>query len=79
MTQKVGSDNSDDFDEEEIKDNVFRKTNFSKCIFLGRMFETVFWMLEQPVNNKGCSSIQFLLGEFYQGWVLESFIKFLSD
>ena len=42
MTQKVGSDNSDDFDEEEIKDNVFRKTNFSKCIFLGRMFETVF-------------------------------------
>ena len=35
-------DNSDDFDEEEIKDNVFRKTNFSKCIFLGRMFETVF-------------------------------------
>ena len=35
MTQKVGSDNSDDSDEEEIKDNVFRKTNFSKCIFQG--------------------------------------------
>ena len=41
-------------------------------------------MLEQPVNNKGCSSIQFLLKEFYQEykkvlifflWVEESSIS----
>ena len=32
---------------------------------LGKRGEFKNWMLEQPVNNKGCSSIQFLLREFY--------------
>ena len=44
------------------------------------------WMLEQPVNNKGCSSIQFLQREFYRVYKkgllsflgLESFKKFIK-
>ena len=32
--------------------------------FLGSSFENIFWILEQPVNNKGFSSIQFFLREF---------------
>ena len=56
------------------------KNNFWECIFWGSNFENVFWMLEQPVNNKGCSSIQFLVGEFYQEYkkVLLSFLVFLT-
>ena len=37
-----------------------------KIYFLGRNFESQFWTLEQPINNKGCSSIQFFLRKFYQ-------------
>ena len=56
------------------------KNNFWECIFWGSNFENVFWMLEQPVNNKGCSSIQFLVGEFYQEYKkgLLSFLGFLT-
>ena len=33
---------------------------------LGKCGELKDWMLEQTGNNKGCSSIQFLLKEFYE-------------
>ena len=42
------------------------KTIFENVLFEGIICENVFWMLEQPVNDKGCSSIQFLRREFYQ-------------
>ena len=50
---------------EIIKINVFRENIFRKKFLLGSNFENVFWMLEQPVNNKVFSKIQFLLWEFY--------------
>ena len=55
-----------------------QKTIFEKKkLFCRSNFENVFWMLEQPVNNKGFSRIQFLLGEFYQKYkkVLLSFSR----
>ena len=64
-----GSDDFDDSDKEQIKDNVFRENKVRKFIFLVSNFENAFWMLEQPVNNKGSSRYQFLLREFYQEWV----------
>ena len=44
------------FLEKTIFENVFLREQFRKC------------SLEQPVNNKGCSSIQFLLREFNQDY-----------
>ena len=41
-------------------------SSFKEECLLGSNFENVFWMLEQPVNNKVFSKIQFLLWEFYQ-------------
>ena len=37
-----------------------------KKSFENVFFENTFWILEQPVNNKGCSSIKFFLRGFYQ-------------
>ena len=34
--------------------------------FLWSNFENVWWMLEEPVNNKDSPSIQFPLRKFYQ-------------
>ena len=34
-------------------------------LFLGKGGDLKDWILELPVKNKGCSSIQFLLREFY--------------
>ena len=42
------------------------KTIFENASFQRVIFENIFWLLEQPANNKSYSSIRFLLGEFYQ-------------
>ena len=49
----------------KLKIMSLEKTIF-KMYFLGSNFENAFWMLDQPVNNKDCSNIQFILREFYQ-------------
>ena len=46
--------------------NVLRENNLENVNFEGIILKNRFWMSEQPVNNKGCSSIQFLLRAFYQ-------------
>ena len=47
---------------------------------LGKGGELKNWMLEQLVNNKGCSSTQFFLRVFYQGKKKDlSFIKLFWD
>ena len=50
--------------------------NKLKIMFLGSNFENEFWILEQPVNNKGRSSIQFLLREFIKKkfYFIKSFV-----
>ena len=48
-------------------------------LYLGKSGELKSLMLEQLVNNKGCSSIQFLLRVFYQRYKKDlSFIRFFG-
>ena len=54
------------------------KTIFENLFFLGSNFENVFWMLEQPVNNKVCSSIQFLLRSFTKSGYKKTLLRFLG-